>query len=90
VETGADGWLPGYVDRVAALVEDAGRANLALARGWAQRSLDDDEWTVDTLTGDVIEAWERLTPLAGRGLELGLELLQRAIQPGGGGAGGPA
>jgi hypothetical protein len=29
-----------------------------------------DERTVDTMTADVIEAWEHVTTLAGRGLEL--------------------
>jgi hypothetical protein len=45
------------------------------------RSLRGSEWTVDTMTADVIEAWEQLTPLAGRGLELWLELVQRTIRP---------
>jgi hypothetical protein len=53
-----------------------------LAEQWGARSLRGGEWTVDTMTADAIEAWEHLTPLAGRGLELWLELVQRALRPG--------
>jgi hypothetical protein len=75
-------WLAAYVGRVASLVEDAGRLNVRLAGEWAARSLEDSEWTVDTLTADLIEAWDQLTPLAERGLDLWLELVQQAIRPG--------
>jgi hypothetical protein len=75
-------WLSGYVGRVTELLEDAGRVNADLARHWGTRALDDaDEWTIDTVTADVIEAWEHLTPLADRGLELWLELLQQGVRP---------
>lgn len=76
-------WFAGYTGRVTELLEDAGRVNAELARHWGARALeDDDEWTIDTVTADVIEAWEHLTPLADRGLELWLELVQRAMRPG--------
>jgi hypothetical protein len=75
-------WYAGYADRVNALVEDAGRVNARLLSQWGARSLQDTEWTVDTLTADLIEAWDHLTPLAERGLELWLELIQQAIRPG--------
>jgi hypothetical protein len=75
-------WFAGYADRAANLLEDAIRVNIQLVRQWGDRSLGDDEWTVDTITADVIEAWEHLTPLAGRGLDLWLELVQKAIRPG--------
>lgn len=75
-------WFLDYIDRVAALVEDAGRVNAELAGQWGARSLQSSDWTVDTLTADVIEAWDHLTPLAERGLELWLELLQQAIRSG--------
>ena len=75
-------WLAGYLGRVAGLVEDAGRVNARLAGEWGDRSLRAPDWTVDTVTADVIEAWEHLTPLADRGLELWLELVQRAMRPG--------
>jgi hypothetical protein len=75
-------WFSGYVGRVTELFEDAGQVNAELIQQWGTRSLQGDEWTVDTMTADMIEAWEHLTPLAGRGLELWLELVQRAIRPG--------
>jgi hypothetical protein len=75
-------WFAAYVGRVAALVEDAGRLNAGLASQWGTRSLQDSEWTVDTLTADLIEAWDHLTPFAERGLELWLELVQQTIRPG--------
>jgi hypothetical protein len=76
-------WYADYVGRLAALVEDAGRVNAGLVKQWGARALEDSEWTVDTLTADLIEAWDHLTPLAERGLELWLELVQRTIRPGG-------
>ena len=75
-------WFSSYVGRVRELLEDAGHANAELIQQWSDRSLQGDEWTVDTMTADAIEAWEQLTPLAGRGLELWLELVQRTIRPG--------
>jgi len=75
-------WFSGYVGRVTELLEDAGHVNAELIQQWGGRSLQGDEWTVDTMTADMIEAWEHLTPLAGRGLELWLELVQRTIRPG--------
>jgi hypothetical protein len=74
-------WFAAYTDRVTALLEDAGRVNARLASQWGARSLQNTEWTVDTLTADVIEAWDELTPLAERGLELWLELVQQTIRP---------
>jgi hypothetical protein len=74
-------WFSGYVGRVKELLEDAGHVNAELIQQWRARSLHGDEWTVDTMTADAIEAWEHLTPLAGRSLELWLELVQRTIRP---------
>lgn len=75
-------WFSAYVGKVTELFEDAGRVNAELARHWGARALDDgDEWTIDTVTADVIEAWEHLTPLADRGLELWLELVQQGLRP---------
>jgi hypothetical protein len=74
-------WFSGYVGRVTELLEDAGQVNADLIQQWGARSLQGDEWTVDTMTAEVIDAWEHLTPLAGRGLELWLELVQRTIRP---------
>jgi hypothetical protein len=75
-------WFADYLDRVAGLVADAGHVNARLAGEWGARSLREGDWTVDTLAADVIEAWDRLTPLAERGLELWLELVQQAIRSG--------
>jgi hypothetical protein len=75
-------WFSGYVGRVRELLEDAGQVNAELLQQWSARSLRGSEWTVDTMTADAIEAWEQLTPLAGRGLELWLEIVQRTIRPG--------
>ncbi|MGH9112588.1 MAG: hypothetical protein ACRDZN_09900 [Acidimicrobiales bacterium] len=77
-----DDWFAGYVGRVSQLVADAGQVNAQVAEQWGARSLGGDDWTVDTITADVIETWEHLTPLAERSLELWLELVQRAIRPG--------
>jgi hypothetical protein len=74
-------WFSGYVGRVTELLEDAGQVNAELIQQLSTRSLRGSEWTVDTMTADVIDAWEQLTPLAGRGLELWLELVQRTIRP---------
>jgi hypothetical protein len=74
-------WFSSYVGRVTELLQDAGHVNAELIQQWSGRSLQGDEWTVDTMTADAIEAWEQLTPLAGRGLELWLELVQRTIRP---------
>jgi hypothetical protein len=77
VDAGHDAgeWFSGYVGRVTELLEDAGQVNAELIQRWGARSLKGDDWTVDTMTADAIEAWEHLTPLAGRGLELWLELV---------------
>jgi hypothetical protein len=74
-------WFSDYLGRVTELLEDAGQVNAELIQQWSARSLHGGEWTVDTMTADAIEAWEHLTPLAGRGLELWLELVQRTIRP---------
>lgn len=74
-ETEDQGLAP-YLDRVVELVEDSRRTNLDLARRWGARSFDDGDWTVDTLMADALEAWDHLTPLVERGLDLWLEILQ--------------
>lgn len=76
-------WFTAYAGRVTELLEETARVNARLADHWRERSLADDEWSVDTVTADLIEAWELLTPLAGQGIELWLEAVQRAIRPGG-------
>ena len=44
--------------------------------------MQEDDWTVDTVTADIVEAWEELTPLMGEGLELWLEFLQQSLRAG--------
>jgi hypothetical protein len=82
---GTDGgsWLAGYLQRVTELTEDTARAHVDLARTWGERSLGPDDWTVDSLSGQVLDAWYELTPLLERGLELGLEVVQQAIDAAG-------
>jgi hypothetical protein len=50
-------WFSGYVGRVTELLEDAGHVNAELVQQWGARSLQGEEWTVDTMTADMIEAW---------------------------------
>ena len=63
-----------------ALAEEAARVNAGIAQKWAARSLADDDWSIDTVTADVIEAWEHVTPLAGAGIDLWLEMLQQGLR----------
>jgi hypothetical protein len=73
-------WLGGYSARFAKTAEDTARASVTMADRWARRSLSDGEWTIDTVTADVITDWEEMTPLMGRWLDLWLEALQMPIQ----------
>jgi hypothetical protein len=73
-------WLAGYSARFAKITEDTARASVTMADRWARRSLADGEWTVDTVTADVIADWEEMTPLIGRWLDLWLEALQQPIR----------
>jgi hypothetical protein len=81
---GADGgrdWFVDYVERMRDLLADASRANGELAQAWGERSLADEEWTAVSMTADAIDAWEQITPLAGQGIDLWLELVQRSMPP---------
>jgi hypothetical protein len=73
-------WFAGYSARFAKITEDTARASVTMADRWARRSLADGEWTVDTVTADVIADWEEMTPLMGRWLDLWLEALQQPIR----------
>jgi hypothetical protein len=59
-----------------------GQAGAGLANRWGDRSLQQEVWTVDTVTADMVEAWEELTPLTGEGLELYLELVRQSLRAG--------
>lgn len=70
-----------YAGRMRDLAEQAVRVNTEMAERWATRALHDDEWSMDTVTADAIEAWEHLTPLAEQGIELWLQAVQQAVRP---------
>jgi hypothetical protein len=80
VPPGSAAWLAAYSARLAKAAEDTARVGTAAADRWARRSLEDGEWSVDTVTADIIADWEEMTPLLGRWLDLWLE----AVQQGGG------
>jgi hypothetical protein len=71
--------LSDYLVRTTEFWERGARTSAALAAKWGERSLQEGEWTVDTVTADLIEAWEELTPMVGEGLDLWLELVQQSL-----------
>ena len=87
VPPGSAAWLAAYSARLAKTAEDTARVGTAAADRWARRSLEDGEWSVDTVTADVIADWEEMTPLLGRWLDLWLEAVQQGVV-GGAPAGG--
>jgi hypothetical protein len=89
VPPGSAGWLAAYSARLAKAAEDSARVGTTAADRWARRSLEDGEWSVDTVTADVIADWEEMTPLLGRWLDLWLEAVQLGTR-GGEPAGSPA
>jgi hypothetical protein len=82
VPPGSAAWLAAYSARLAAAAEDTARVGTAAADRWARRSLEDGEWSVDTVTADVIADWEEMTPLLGRWLDLWLEAVQQGVGAG--------
>jgi hypothetical protein len=63
------------------MAEETVGAGAAAAGHWGRRSLDDgDDWSVDTVTADVIADWEEFTPLLGRWLDLWLEAVQQGMR----------
>jgi hypothetical protein len=82
-ESGSGAWLAAYSARFTETAEDTMRIGAAAADRWAKRSLEDGEWSVDTVTADVIADWEEMTPLLGRWLDLWLEAVQRGVRAGG-------
>lgn len=72
-----DFWLDDYSHRFARALDDSVRAGQASADRWILRSRADRDWTADSVTADVIAEWEEFTPLLGRWLDLGLEVVQR-------------
>lgn len=82
-EPGSGAWLAAYSARFAKTAEDTVRVGTATADRWARRSLEDEEWSVDTVTAEVIADWEEMTPLLGRWLDLWLEAVQQGIKASG-------
>ena len=82
VPPGSAGWLAAYSARLAKAAEDSARVGTTAADRWARRSLEDGEWSVDTVTADIIADWEEMTPLLGRWLDLWLEAVQQGIAGG--------
>ena len=79
---GSAAWLAAYSARFAEAAEDTARVGTTAADRWARRSLEDGEWSVDTVTADIIADWEEMTPLLGRWLDLWLEAVQQGIAGG--------
>jgi hypothetical protein len=75
-------WIDDYTARASDLWDRGTRTSVELASRWGDRSLADSEWTVETVTTDVIEASEMLTPLIGEAVELWLEFVQRMLAQG--------
>ena len=75
-------WLGDYFARATDYWQRTARGTGVLAAKFGDRSLQENDWTIDTVTADVIEAWEELTPLLGEGLELWLEAVQRGLRAG--------
>jgi len=73
-------WLADYSARLVKAAEDTMRVGATAADRWARRSLEDGEWSVDTVTADIIADWEVMTPLMGRWLDLCLEAVQQGIR----------
>jgi hypothetical protein len=81
-EPGSASWLADYSGRFVRTAEDTMRVATVAADRWARRSLEDGEWSVDTVTADVIGDWEEMTPLLGRWLDLWLEAVQQGSRTG--------
>jgi hypothetical protein len=79
---GSAAWLAAYSARLSKTAEDTARVGTAAADRWARRSLEEGEWSVDTVTADIIADWEEMTPLLGRWLDLWLEAVQQGVRPG--------
>jgi hypothetical protein len=73
-------WFADYSARLVKTADDTMRVGATAADRWARRSLEDGEWSVDTVTADVIADWEEMTPLVGRWLDLWLEAVQQGIK----------
>lgn len=77
-----EAWLGDYAAQAVDYWQRVATSSSQVAARWGERSLRDGEWTVDTVTADLIETWEELTPLMGEGLELWLQLVQTTLRTG--------
>ena len=77
---GSDPWLTDWAARASDVWTRAAQAGVDVTAAFGARSLDDGDWTVETVTSGLIDASERLTPLVGEGIELWLEVVQRAMR----------
>jgi hypothetical protein len=75
-------WFADYVARSTDYWQRTVRGTAGLASKFGDRSVQETDWTIDTVTADVIEAWEELTPLMGEGLDMWLEIVQRSLRAG--------
>jgi hypothetical protein len=75
-------WFGEYLARATDYWQRTARGTGVLASKFGDRSIQENDWTIDTVTADVIEAWEELTPLLGEGIELWLEIVQRGLKAG--------
>jgi hypothetical protein len=77
---GRDEWFGDWAARASDVWTRATKAGVDVAATLGSRSLEDGDWTVDTVTSSLIDASERLTPLVGETIELWLEAVQRAMR----------
>jgi hypothetical protein len=75
-------WLTDWAARASDVWTRAARAGVDVTAAFGARSLEDGDWTVETVTSGLIDASERLTPLVGEGIELWLEAVQRVMRVG--------
>jgi hypothetical protein len=75
-------WFGTYLSRTGEYWQRAAQTTSSALSRVGGRSLREDEWTVDTVTADIVEAWEEFTPLMGEGLELWIEFVQHALRAG--------
>jgi hypothetical protein len=73
-------WIADYSARWVRTADETLKSGAAAADHWGRRSLDDDQWPLETVTADVIADWEKFAPLLGRWLDLWLEAVQQGIR----------
>jgi hypothetical protein len=74
-----DVWIDDVAARASSLWDRGSRAVADVVSNYADRAVEDGEWSLETVTADLIDASDRLTPLLGEGLDLWLEVVQHAL-----------